>query len=270
MNFGKIPRFYVNTIGMTDLDKKKLFDALLFVGSFLVIIWSVFLINDSFDLHLRAYGNRPREARGLIGILTSPLLHGDLKHIWSNTASFAVLATMLFYFYRKISLKVFFSLFFMAGITLWIAGGQGNHIGASGVIYGLAGFVFLSGLLNGNLKLLRVSLVVAFLYGSIVWGVLPIDPKVSWEGHLTGLASGLILAFVFRGEAPKRKLYQYEIDELLEAEEDEQRKAEIEASVEHHTGPYRRIRYIYIKDEEAQSKSPDDSSENPSSPPEEN
>ncbi|NQX91525.1 MAG: rhomboid family intramembrane serine protease [Flavobacteriales bacterium] len=246
---------------MTDLDKKKLFDALLFVGAFLVICWSVFLINDSFDLKLRAYGNRPREFRGLIGILTSPFLHGDLKHIWSNTASFAVLATMLFYFYRKIALKVFFSLFLMAGITLWIAGGEGNHIGASGVIYGLAGFVFLSGLLNDNLKLLRVSLVVAFLYGSIVWGVLPIDPKISWEGHLTGLFSGLLLAFIFRGAAPKRRLYQYEIDELLEAEEDEKRRAEIEASVEHHTGPYRRIRYIYIKDEEKSQ----DNSQNTSS-----
>lgn len=204
------------------LDRKKIFNALLFVVGFLVVCWSIFLINDAFSLHLRQFGNKPRKAIGLIGILTSPLLHGDTNHILNNTLSFFSLGMLLFYFYRKIAPKVFLILYFLAGILLWMIGSGGNHIGASGVIYGLASFLFFGGILNDNTVLTRVSLVVAFLYGSIVWGVLPIDPKVSWEGHLGGLIAGVILAFVFRGKAPKRKPYQYEIDEIIEAKEAEE------------------------------------------------
>jgi len=251
-------------------DRKRLFDALLFVIGFLAICWSVFLLDESFSLHLNHYGNRPWRIKGLIGIITSPFLHGDLQHIWGNTLSFFTLGTFLFFFYRKHAFKVLLWLIFCSGLILWLIGAPGsNHIGASGVVYGLASFLFISGLINDNLVLLRVSMAVAFLYGSIVWGILPYDPKISWEGHLAGMIVGILLAVVYRGKAPKRPLYQYELDEIREAEEAAELEKELErlkalgldptknSDTHEHTGEYDiSINYIF------EPKKEEDDSEN--------
>ncbi|MGB1032756.1 MAG: rhomboid family intramembrane serine protease, partial [Flavobacteriales bacterium] len=214
---------------MDGLDRKRLFDTLLFVVSFLAICWSVFLLNETFSLRLNQYGNGPWRVKGLIGIITSPFLHGDLNHIWGNTLSFFTLGSFLFFFYRKHAFKVLLWLILCSGVILWLIGVPGsNHIGASGVVYGLASFLFISGLINDNTVLLRVSMAVAFLYGSIVWGILPYDPRISWEGHLAGMLVGIALAIAYRGKAPKRQPYQYELDEIKEAEEAAEREMEIE------------------------------------------
>lgn len=194
-------------------DRQRLHFALLFTMAFLLAIWGVFIIDNVLDLGLRAHGNRPRELNGLKGILTYPFLHSGLEHLWNNTAAFFVLNSLLFYFYRSLAVRVWLILFIASGTLLWLFGGGGNHIGASGIVYGLASFLFFSGVVRKNLLLLRVSLVVVFLYGGLVWWMLPIKEHISWEGHLAGAFTGLALAFIFRNRGPKNPIYKYEISE---------------------------------------------------------
>ena len=193
-------------------DRMRLMYALLFTSVFLVSIWAVFAFNDLYEMGWRQFGLRPRNTEGLIGILTYPFLHRDWGHLWNNTMSFFTLNTFLFFFYRSIALRVWLWLFFMSGTLLWVIAGGGNHIGASGIIYGLAAFLFMSGVIRKNTLLLRVSLVVAFLYGGIIWWMLPMDNHVSWEGHLSGAIVGTLLAIAFRQQGPQDPVYQFEKD----------------------------------------------------------
>ncbi|MBT5147521.1 MAG: rhomboid family intramembrane serine protease [Flavobacteriales bacterium] len=194
----------------------RLFYALFFTTIFLLIIWGVYFIDIIYELGLTANGNRPRELRGLKGIVTFPFLHGSLSHIWNNTASFFVLNGLLFYFYRSLAVRVWVISFFASGILLWMFGGGGNHIGASGMVYALASFLFLSGIVRKNLLLLRVTLLVAFLYGGMVWLMLPLKEHVSWEGHLAGALSGAVLALYYRNMGPKNPIYKYELSEAAD------------------------------------------------------
>ncbi|MCF8358656.1 MAG: rhomboid family intramembrane serine protease [Prolixibacteraceae bacterium] len=193
---------------------------------FLIIIWLFKLSEVFLDINLVHLGVYPRHIKGLIGILTSPLIHGDFAHLTGNSTSFIVLATALFYFYRRVALKVFLMNYFLSGLLLWVGGREVWHIGASGVIYGLAAFLFFSGLFRRDIRLLTISLIVTFLYGSFIWGLFPIEPRISWEGHLMGAASGTILsAFYYQYGPPKM---QYNWDEL----DDDDDSAFAEATVD--------------------------------------
>ena len=185
------------------LDRNRLFYALWTTLLFLTLIWGVFWINELFELNWRKRGNHPRVWSDWTGIFTFPFLHGDLEHLWNNTATFFTLNGFLFYFYRSVALRAWLALFAMSGLGLWIFAESGkNHIGASGLIYALAAFLFVSGIIRKSQLLLRVSLVVAFLYGGMVWWMLPLDAQISWEGHLAGAVSGVLLAFVMRKTGP--------------------------------------------------------------------
>lgn len=191
-------------------DRMRLGYALWFTMAFLIAIWGVFVLNETLELGWRKHGVHPRSLDGLRGILTYPFLHGDWGHLWNNTMSFFTLNGFLFYFYRSIAFRVWLWLFFLSGTMLWGIAVDGNHIGASGLIYGLAAFLFTSGVIRNNRLLLRVSLAVAFLYGGIVWWMLPIDDHVSWEGHLSGAVVGTLLAVAFKRQGPKDPVYNFE------------------------------------------------------------
>ena len=107
-------------------------------------------------------------------------------------------------------------LYIVSGILLWGIGRTSFHIGASGIIYALASFIFFSGLISKNKNLAALSLIVIFIYGSLFWGLFPIQLEMSWEGHLSGFLSGLIFAWFHKDELPGRKKYQWEIDEEIE------------------------------------------------------
>lgn len=201
---------------MLSKDKKHILDAVMVTAFFLLAIWTVFLMDTEWGFHLKQYGVHPRRASGLIGIFTHGFLHGGYEHIWHNTMSFAVLNTFLFYFYRPVALKTFGIIFLFTGVLLWIIGGVGNHIGASGIIYGLAAFLFFSGVFRKNQRMLRVALVVAFAYGSFFWYMFPIDVRISWEGHLSGAVVGFACALLFREQGPARKRYNWEIQEEID------------------------------------------------------
>lgn len=106
----------------------------------------------------------------------------------------------------------------MVGIWVWVGGRSGYHIGASGLVYGLASFLFFSGVIRNDIRLLAISLLVVFLYGSMIWGIFPIFPQVSWESHMLGGISGLVLAIYYRKYGPQKKVYEWELEEEEEEE----------------------------------------------------
>jgi len=192
------------------------------IGSFLIglvsvmVIALIFFVDREFDLHLSRFGVYPRDLSGLKGILFYPLIHGSLEHLFNNSVPLLVLLFTLFFFYPTVAIRTVVFIYLFSGVWIWISARQNFHIGASGVIYGLAAFLFFSGIFRRDNRMIAISLMVAFLYGSMVWGIFPLQERVSWEGHLWGAVSGVALAWLYRKEGPQRKMYQWQIDEINE------------------------------------------------------
>ena len=201
------------------MQKKLTFRAFLPALLLIVLIVGIKIFEEYLGVRWAKYGVFPRSLEGVLGIITSPFIHGDWKHVFNNSVPLLVLGTSLRYFYKDISKEVFLWSWLMSGLWLWAIGRPSFHIGASGIVYALASFLFFSGLIRKHTRLMAVSFVVVFLYGSMVWGVFPIKEHISWEGHLSGGLAGIILAWWFRSEGPPKQKYQYEIDEELEENE---------------------------------------------------
>ena len=201
--------------------KRKNLKSLKFSVIILIIIWSVKIFEIVFDYDFTEYGVLPRKFNGLIGILFSPLIHSDVNHLLSNSLPVIILCLLIFNFYSQIAKKILIYLYFISGLWLWCIGRESFHIGASGLIYAMASFLFFSGILRKNSQLSAVALLVIFIYGGLFWGLFPIHKNVSWEGHLTGFIAGILVAFIFRKDGPKRKKYNWEIEEDLEVNDNE-------------------------------------------------
>lgn len=170
----------------------------------------VFWFELRFGFNFTPHGILPRKISGLQGIVFGPFIHSSLEHLYNNSIPMIVLSAGLFYFYRPVSGKVFLWLLLLSGLGTWLIGREAYHIGASGMIYALAAFLFFKGIWSGHYRLTAFSLIVIFLYGSLIWGTLPLDPGMSWEGHLSGALSGLILAFVIRKDILKPEKYEWQ------------------------------------------------------------
>lgn len=206
-------------------DKHRLKVSLFFSAIIIIILWIVKITEVVFEVDFARFGLYPLKVEGLAGIIFAPLIHGDFSHLAANSASIFVLSWMLFYFYRQIAFKVFFLIWILTGIWVWVFARPSFHIGASGVVYGIAAFLFISGLIRRNPRLMVITMVVIFLYGGMVWGVFPEfypEKNISWESHLMGMIAGLILAILFRKEGPQRHIYQWEWDELEEDDENDE------------------------------------------------
>ena len=201
--------------------KRKNLTSLKFSAIVLIIIWSVKIFEIVFDYDFTEYGVLPRKFNGLIGILFSPLIHADVNHLLSNSLPVIILCLLIFNFYSQIAKRIFIYLYFISGLWLWCIGRESFHIGASGLIYAMASFLFFSGILRKNSQLSAVALLVIFIYGGLFWGLFPIHKNVSWEGHLTGFIAGILVSFIFRKDGPKRKKYNWEIEEDLEVNDNE-------------------------------------------------
>ena len=201
--------------------KKKKLKSLKFSAILLIIIWSIKLFEIIFGYDFKQYGVLPRNLNGLVGVLFSPLIHSDTNHLLSNSLPVVILCLLIFDFYSQIAKKIFIYLYFISGLWLWCIGRESLHIGASGLIYAMASFLFFSGVLRKNTQLSAVSLLVIFIYGGLFWGLFPIYQNVSWEGHLTGFIAGILVSFIFRKDGPKRKKYNWEIEEDLEVNDNE-------------------------------------------------
>jgi membrane associated rhomboid family serine protease len=190
--------------------RKKLLLSIFIPGVLVFIMWMVKIAEVIFDLDFTRFGIYPMSLRGLPGILFSPFIHYDFRHLFSNTLPLFFLSTALFYFYSEIAVKVYLWTWLLTGFFVWIAGREAWHIGASGLVYGLASFLFFSGIIRRYFRLIALSLVIVFLYGSMVWGIFPnIYRNVSWESHMLGFASGIILAIIYRKEGPQEPVYDW-------------------------------------------------------------
>jgi membrane associated rhomboid family serine protease len=186
-----------------DIAVKRFYISMVFPGAFLLLIWIIFIVDSTLQLDLAYFGVFPRKVSGLQGILFSPLIHGGIKHIVANSLPIFALSSLLFYFYRNLSFRVLIICYFIPAILVWVIGRPSYHVGVSGVIYGLAGFLFVSGIIRKHLGLMAISFLVAFQYGSMIWGIFPIEDRVSWESHISGLVTGISLALYFRNSGPQ-------------------------------------------------------------------
>ena len=178
---------------------------------FVVLIWSIQLLNWALDLGVEDFGVRPRELAGLPGIFFAPLMHSGFAHLVANSLPLLVLGTAMLYVYPNAALRVLPAVYLGPGVAVWLLARGGVHVGASGLIYGLVGYVFVAGLIRRDRRAIAASLLVAFLYGASVWGVLPIERGVSWETHLAAALIGLALAIVLRRlDIPPRRRYTWE------------------------------------------------------------
>lgn len=203
---------------MKNYVSRKLFSISVFPILFLLVIWSVFAYEYFNRISFSNYGVLPRQFSGLKGVLFSIFIHGDLEHIASNSLPILILGMLLFFFYKRIAISAFIWIWLVSGLWLWIGGRNSQyhpvyHIGASTLIYGLATFLFFSGVFRKHLRLMVVSALVLFLYGSIMWGIFPFKEEISWEGHLFGSIAGLLVAFNYRKEGPQPKKYDWEDEE---------------------------------------------------------
>jgi len=176
----------------------------------LFAVWLVFWYQVRIDHSIKSFGIRPQKVEGLMGILTSPFLHGDINHLYNNSIPLFVLSLALFYFYKRIAWKVIVYGILLSGLLTWTIAKSGNHIGASGLIYVLVSFIFFKGIFAKHYRLIALSLMVVFLYGSLIWYVFPVKADMSWQGHLGGLITGFIFALIFRKQIAKPQRYKWE------------------------------------------------------------
>jgi membrane associated rhomboid family serine protease len=182
-----------------------------FALAFVAMIVAIHLVNWALDLDLQRFGIRPRHPDGLPGILLAPLLHGDFAHLVSNVLPLLVVGTAMLHLYPDSARFVLPAVYVGPGIAVWLFGRDSIHIGASGLVYGLVSYVFVAGLLRRDRRAIAASLLVAFMYGALVWGVLPINLRVSWETHLAAALIGIVLALLLRRrDVPPRRRYAWE------------------------------------------------------------
>ena len=186
-------------------------------------MWIIFLVLEQKAI---VYGIHPRDVSSLKGIFFAPFIHASRQHILSNTLPILILSWILAIFYERFWLFAWFLMSISAGALLWIIGRASTldlptyHVGASITIFALIGFFLASGIFRKQFKALLVAIVIGFLYGGALYGILPSNPHVSWEGHLSGFIAGIFWAYVFRNVAETRKAKDKEelIEELKEEE----------------------------------------------------
>lgn len=203
-------------------NSKKRFSLALFTSAiFIVILVLIHFAGEQLSLDFYKLGVYPREIKGLLGIITHPLIHSSWGHLLANSSSLFFLLATLIYFYKDWSYLIFFLIWITEGTLLFIIGRENWHIGASGIIYGLAFFLFFSGVFSKTKSMMAVSLLMVFLYGSMIWSMTPhfVKADVSWEGHLSGAIAGFIMSIFFYSKAELSKkeavIYNDEEDEEL-------------------------------------------------------
>ena len=195
-------------------DRKKFFGSLAIPALLATLMWVVKIAEMAFSVDLSNWGLIPRTTRGLWGILTLPFLHGSWEHLLTNTPAVLVLGTALYYCYPTLANRIMIISWLLSGLLTWCIGNPGSiHVGASALIYALNLFLIVSGFIRGNRMLIVISLIMVFLYGGFIWGMIPALAKlqnISWEGHLSGAIVGIGLAFVYRKKGPQKEVHHWD------------------------------------------------------------
>ncbi|MCG8306285.1 MAG: rhomboid family intramembrane serine protease [Cytophagales bacterium] len=211
--------------------------AVYLVISFILLLWIIKAIEIASGVSFSSLGVLPRTLKGTIGIFTGPLIHGDMIHLLSNTLPILLLGIMLFYFYHRIAIEIFIWIYLVTGFWTWLMARDAYHIGASGIVYGMASFLFFSGIFRKSRQLMTISAIIIFLYGGMIYGIFPqaVEAEVSWESHLMGGIAGFFLAFLFR---------RVKIDHDTESIEEHSDEEDPGTSI-HHTGNFDNTKITY-------------------------
>lgn len=189
-------------------EKRLLLESLKFPVIFLLFIWALHIFQYIFGLRWGFMGVYPRELSGLKGIITSPFIHGDFSHLFNNTIPFFVLATMTLYFYKKVAIRSILMIYILTGISVWLIARPTYHIGLSGVVFGLFGFVLGNGIFRRNIRSIVLALIVFLLYSGMLVGLFPTEEGVSWESHASGFVIGLFTAYFYKSELEAEEIRQ--------------------------------------------------------------
>lgn len=214
------------------MDKLKFDDSFNKMAFILAVLFPVSLIMIHFlsgilNVSLTSYGIYPNSLKGLQGIFFSPFIHGSWNHVISNSFALFPLLYFTFFYYKPTFWKVLMLIILMSGFWTWIIGRPSFHIGASGVVNGLVVFLFVSGIIRKHKRLMGVSLIMVFMYGGILWSMFPSDviswflnerveyvTNISWEAHLSGVISGIILSFYFKDIGLKKRAHYFDDSDL--------------------------------------------------------
>lgn len=206
---------------------KQIIGAAVIPALLIITLWLVHFFNLKYpEWELYKFGVLPQKGKGLLGILTSPFIHDthSWSHIINNSPPLFVLLWLTIITYKKEALKVLIFIWVVSGIWVWMAARENYHIGASGIVYGLAFFLFFSGIFKRSKQLMGISLLVAFLYGSMVWGLFPFDPSVSHEAHIFGAIAGIVMAVYLKNKGPEKEKYDLTVNPEFEEFVDEYNK----------------------------------------------
>ena len=186
---------------------------------FVFVIWFVYWVEIKFGFNFNKLGLQPREPLGLRGVFTMPFIHSDTKHLFNNSVPLFVLSASLFYFYKDVAKHILIYGALLTGLLTWGVARPSYHIGASGVVYLLFSFVFFSGIIKKHYRLVAMSLITIFLYGSMVWYLFPVKEGISWEGHLSGFLVGLFFAYIYRNQGIVKEKFVFsktEFDDMFD------------------------------------------------------
>lgn len=204
----------METLANNNQNSKNFKKGIVFLVGFILVMWLIKALEMMTNIALYELGVYPRTISGLFGILLGPLLHSDIFHLLSNSIPIAIMGVLLLMVYRKYALDVFIVIYLLSGFILWIIGRDSYHIGASGLVYGLFGFIFLIGFLLKDNNSMLVSTGLFFLYGGVFYGIFPDRPEVSWEAHLSGLFIGFVTALVFSKRYKKANIKESSVENV--------------------------------------------------------
>lgn len=211
---------------------------MLFPLAVVAVMWIVKIAEYYTGSDFSELGIMPLTAKGLIGIVTAPFIHADFGHLIANTIPMFVSLSIIFYFYREVAFQVFFLIWLFTGVWVWsFARDDSFHIGASGLVYGYISFLFFSGMIRRNARLMAISFLIIFLYGGFFWGIFPdFFPKrnISWESHLMGGIAGIVMSVFYRKKGLQREVYHWDEDD--EGDDDDGENADYMASDDEYQG----------------------------------
>lgn len=175
--------------------------ALTVIGGFVGLLYAIELVDTVLDNRLDREGVEPQQVDGLWGVLFAPLLHAGWEHLLGNTVPLLVLGFLVLLSGVRLWLGVTAIIWVVGGLGTWLVAPTGTiHLGASVLIFGWLVFLLLRGFVTGRLRQILLGVVILFLYGGILWGVLPGQPGISWQGHLFGAVGGAIAALLLAEE----------------------------------------------------------------------
>ncbi len=185
-----------NVVPMPEVIKHNIWNSFKTVLAVVALLWLILLVG--YVVPLSEWGIHPRAIRGLPGILFAPFIHAGFDHLVANSVSLLILGSIFLTMERKLSVVIMLHFIILGGFGTWLIGRSGYpHIGASGVIYAILGYLLTTGIFTRNIKAILVSVLVFLLYGGAVWGIFPTGEFISWESHLCGFLAGIVTAKMY-------------------------------------------------------------------------